>query len=174
MQTELALPVYLPPPKRRVPTPPREFKVLTLGECPSPDVPILDDSGKAVAYCRRAIEGSPLFNKDVESLVVICLNTRKRAIGHTFACTGTLDTVMLTPRDVFKPAFAMNAAAILLVHNHPSGDPTPSAGDIKVTRDVIRAGQLLKIEVVDHIILGAPGYGKGYTSLKEQGHFAAF
>jgi DNA repair protein RadC len=171
MQTELALPAYLPPPKRRAPTPPREFKVLTLRECPSPDVPIMDNSEKAIAYCRSAIEGSPLFNKDVESVVVICLNTRKRVIGHTFVSTGTLDSVVIHHRDIFKPAFAMNAAGILLVHNHPSGDPSPSEGDIKVTRDTIRAGQLLKIEVVDHIILGAPGYGKGYTSLKEQGHF---
>jgi DNA repair protein RadC len=76
---------------------------------------------------------------------------------------------------VFKSAIAANAAAIVLVHNHPSGDPTPSEGDIKVTRDLIRAGQLLKIEVVDHIILGraTPEREKDYVSLRELGYFYA-
>jgi hypothetical protein len=58
------------------------------------------------------------------------------------------------PREVFKAAIAANAAAVVLAHNHPSGDPTPSEADIKVTRDLIRAGQLLKIEVLDHVIIG--------------------
>ena len=60
------------------------------------------------------------------------------------------------------------------MHNHPSGDPTPSAADIKVTRDLIRGGQLLKIEVLDHIVMGQTGEGqKGYTSLRELGYFFA-
>jgi len=65
------------------------------------------------------------------------------------------------------------AAAIVLIHNHPSGDPTPSEADIKVTRDLIRAGQLLKIEVLDHIVMGQPDgdSNKGYSSLRELGYF---
>ena len=68
---------------------------------------------------------------------------------------------------------AANAAALILAHNHPSGDPTPSEADIKVTRDLIRAGQLLKIEVLDHIILGraTEKRPKDYSSLKELGYF---
>ena len=58
--------------------------------------------------------------------------------------TGTLDTILVHPREVFRPAIVANAAAIVLVHNHPSGDPTPSEADIKVTRDLIRAGQLIE------------------------------
>ena len=58
------------------------------------------------------------------------------------------------PREVFRVAVIGSAAAIVLMHNHPSGDPTPSEADIKVTRDLIRAGQLLKIEVLDHVIMG--------------------
>jgi DNA repair protein RadC len=88
---------------------------------------------------------------------------------------GNLDTVLVHPREVFKAAIAANAAAIVLVHNHPSGDPTPSEADVKVTRDLIRAGQLLKIEVVDHIVLGAATRErpKDYASLRELGHFYA-
>jgi DNA repair protein RadC len=76
-------------------------------------------------------------------------------------------------REVFKAAIAANAAAIVLVHNHPSGDPTPSEADIKVTRDLIRAGQLLKIAVLDHVIIGraTPERPKDYVSLRELGYF---
>jgi len=65
-------------------------------------------------------------------------------------------------------AVTMKAAAIVVAHNHPSGDPCPSEADIKVTRDLIRAGQILKIEVLDHVIIGHPGH----CSLKAQGYFA--
>ena len=86
---------------------------------------------------------------------------------------GTLDTILVHPRDVFKAAIAANASAIVLVHNHPSGDPTPSEADIKVTRDLIRAGQLLKIDVLDHVIVGraTEQRAKDYSSLRELGYF---
>jgi DNA repair protein RadC len=85
-----------------------------------------------------------------------------------------VDTLLVHPREVFKRAIAANASALVLVHNHPSGDPTPSAADIKVTRDLIRAGHLLKIEVLDHVILGRRSQeeGKDYVSLRELGYFA--
>jgi DNA repair protein RadC len=88
---------------------------------------------------------------------------------------GTLDTILVHPREVFRAAIAANAAGIVLVHNHPSGDPTPSDADIKVTRDLIRAGQLLKIEVVDHVIIGraTAERTKDYASLRELGYFYA-
>jgi DNA repair protein RadC len=77
------------------------------------------------------------------------------------------------PREVFKAAISANAAAVVLAHNHPSGDPTPSEADIKVTRDLIRAGQLLKIDVLDHVIIGhaTPERQKDYASLRELGYF---
>jgi DNA repair protein RadC len=88
---------------------------------------------------------------------------------------GLLDTLLVHPREVFRAAIAANAAGVVLVHNHPSGDPTPSEADIKTTRDLIRAGQLLKIEVVDHVIIGRASAerGKDYSSLKDLGHFYA-
>jgi DNA repair protein RadC len=109
----------------------------------------------------------------VESFQVLLLNTRRKLIRMEKISQGTLDTILVHPREVFKLAIAANAAAVVLVHNHPSGDPTPSEADIKVTRDLIRAGQLLKIEVLDHIILGrrTEERSKDYASLRELGYF---
>jgi DNA repair protein RadC len=111
----------------------------------------------------------------VETFQVILLNTRHRLIRVEQISQGTLDTILVHPREVFKAAIAANAAALVLAHNHPSGDPTPSDADIKVTRDLIRAGQLLKIEVLDHIIIGraTPERAKDYSSLRELGYFYA-
>jgi DNA repair protein RadC len=109
----------------------------------------------------------------VELFQVVLLNTRRRLIRIEQISQGTLDTILVHPREVFKDAIAANAAALVLAHNHPSGDPTPSEADIKVTRDLIRAGQLLKIEVLDHVILGraTPERPKDYVSLRELGYF---
>jgi DNA repair protein RadC len=111
--------------------------------------------------------------RQVETFQVILLNTRRRLIRIESISQGTLDTILVHPREVFRPAIAAGAAAIILAHNHPSGDPTPSEADIKVTRDLIRAGQLLKIEVLDHIILGRATQErpKDYASLRELGYF---
>jgi len=110
----------------------------------------------------------------VETFQIVLLNTRRRLIRVDTISQGTLDTILVHPREVFKSAIAANAAALVLAHNHPSGDPTPSEGDIKVTRDLIRAGQLLRIEVLDHVILGrsTPDRPKDYASLRELGYFA--
>jgi DNA repair protein RadC len=113
--------------------------------------------------------------KSVETLQVLLLNTRRKLIRVEEISDGTLDTILVHPREVFKPAIAANAHAIVLAHNHPSGDPTPSDADIKVTRDLIRAGQLLKIQVLDHIVIGraTPERAKDYASLRELGYFYA-
>jgi DNA repair protein RadC len=111
--------------------------------------------------------------RQVETFQVVLLNTRRRLIRIESISQGTLDTILVHPREVFRPAIAAGAAAIILAHNHPSGDPTPSEADIKVTRDLIRAGQLLKIEVLDHVILGRATQErtKDYASLRELGYF---
>ena len=78
-----------------------------------------------------------------------------------------MDTILCHPREIFRLAVMASAAAIIIAHNHPSGDPTPSEADIKITRDLIRAGQLLKIEVLDHIVVGHPSH----VSLRNLGYF---
>ena len=109
----------------------------------------------------------------VETFHVLLLNTRRRLIRVEKISDGTLDSIHVHPREVFKAAIGASAAAIVLVHNHPSGDPSPSEADIRVTRDLIRAGQLLRIEVLDHVILGAKSQDrpKDYISLRELGYF---
>jgi len=110
---------------------------------------------------------------EVEHFQVVLLNTRRKLMSVVKISQGTLDTLLVHPREVFKHAITANAAAIVLVHNHPSGDPTPSEADIKVTRDLIRAGQLLKIDVLDHVIIGRATQErpKDYLSLRELGYF---
>ncbi|HAM70848.1 MAG TPA: hypothetical protein DCM86_04310 [Verrucomicrobiales bacterium] len=110
----------------------------------------------------------------VEHFQAVLLNTRRRLIRVEPISQGTLDTLLVHPREVFRPAIAAGAAALVVVHNHPSGDPTPSEADIRVTRDLIRAGQLLKIELLDHIILGhrSQARPRDYTSLRELGYWA--
>ena len=130
--------------------------------------PVLDNPEAIVRLLREQN-----LVKNVETFQVLLLNTRRRLIRASEIAHGTLDTLLVHPREVFKAAIAANAAAIVLAHNHPSGDPTPSEADIKVTRDLIRAGQLLKIEVLDHVILGraTPDRPKDYASLRELGYF---
>ena len=101
------------------------------------------------------------------------VNTRRRLIRVEEVADGTINTLLVHPREVFKSAIAANAAAIILVHNHPSGDPTPSEADIKVTRDLIRAGQLLQIDVLDHVIIGraTAERAQDYSSLRNLGYF---
>jgi DNA repair protein RadC len=87
---------------------------------------------------------------------------------------GTLDSILIHPREVFRLAIIHQAASIVIVHNHPSGDPTPSESDIKVTLDLVRAGKILRISVVDHVILGLPNEQReiDYCSLRELGHIS--
>jgi len=134
------------------------------------DSPVLDNPATVVDFMR---ETNRL--QTVESFQALLLNTRKRLIRVEEISQGLLDTVLVHPREVFRAAIAANAAGVVLVHNHPSGDPAPSEADIKVTRDLIRAGQLLKIEVVDHVVIGraTPERSKDYSSLRELGYFSA-
>jgi DNA repair protein RadC len=155
----------------RFPSQPHEFKVVSLRECPTPEqLALCDTPAKAADYWRRHVEKNPYFNPECECFCVLLLNTRRKVKGHNIVSIGTLDTILVHPREVFRVAIATSAAAIVLGHNHPSGEPQPSDADIKVTRDLIRAGQLLKIEVLDHVIMG---HGEpGFCSLRELGFFA--
>ncbi len=134
---------------------------------------LCDTPDKAAAYWRAQVVKHPYFNPDVECMVVLLLNTRRRIQGHHLVSTGTLDTILVHPREVFRVAVISASAALILMHNHPSGDPVPSEGDIKVTRDLIRGGQLLKIDVIDHVVMGLPSPERvtDYYSMREAGHF---
>jgi DNA repair protein RadC len=131
--------------------------------------PVLDNPEAIVGLLR-----ADNLTRTVEMLQVLLLNTRRRLLRVEEVSSGTLDSILVHPREVFRSAIAANAAALILVHNHPSGDPTPSENDIRTTRDLIRAGQLLKIEVLDHIILGRASAERtrDYCSLRQMGYFA--
>jgi DNA repair protein RadC len=148
--------------------PPAEVKVVTLRECPVPEsLALCERPEQAAEYWRLHIATGTYFNPDIESLYVLMLNTRRRVKGHTLVSMGTLDTLLVHPREVFRAAIASNASALIVMHSHPSGDPTPSEADIRITRDLIRAGQLLRIEVLDHVVVGV----NRHVSLREQGFF---
>ena len=132
------------------------------------EAPLLDTPDRIADLLREEVR-----NLNAEQFLVVLLNTRRRLIKTERISQGTLDTILIHARDVFRSAITANASAIVLVHNHPSGDPSPSEADIKVTRDLIRAGQLLKIELLDHVILGRATQerAKDYASLRELGYF---
>ena len=100
---------------------------------------------------------------------MLLLNTRKRVKGHQLVSIGTMDTILVHPREVFRLAIIAAASAVIIMHNHPSGESTPSEADIKVTRDLIRAGQLLKMELLDHVVIG----NGNFSSLRALGYFYA-
>jgi len=147
----------------------KEYKVVALRECPLPEAMMTCDTpDKAADYWRANIATNPYFDRERECFAVLLLNTRRRVKGHQLLTLGTMDTILVHPREVFRGAIIAAAAAVVMMHNHPSGEPTPSEADIKVTRDLIRAGQLLKIEVLDHVIMGS---SPPYSSLRELGYF---
>ena len=142
--------------------------MVALRECPLPEsMRVCETPDQAAEYWRMHVATNPYFNPECECLVVLLLNTRRRVKGHQLVTIGTIDTILVHPREVFRVAVISSAAAVILMHNHPSNDPTPSETDIKVTHDLIRAGQLLKIEVLDHVVMGNPKR----SSLREFGYF---
>lgn len=152
----------------------KEFKLISLRDCPLTEVTrMCDTPDKAADYWRQHVVSCPYFSAECECFVVVLLNTRRHVKGHQLVSIGTLDTILVHPREVFRVAVIGGAAAVIIMHNHPSGDPTPSEADIKVTRDLIRAGQLMKIDVLDHVILGraTAERPKDWTSLRELGYF---
>ena len=101
-------------------------------------------------------------NSDREKFVVLFLDTRYKIIGLEIVAVGQIDQVAIHPREVFKAAIISNSKAIILAHNHPSGDSTPSQDDIALTKRMMQAGEILAIEILDHIVVG-----DNVTSLRE-------
>lgn len=91
---------------------------------------------------------------------------QNKIIGHRVVSIGSLSASIVHPREVFKEAIKVNAASIIVAHNHPSGDPSPSGEDVAVTKRLVKAGKIMDINVLDHIIIG----DSKYLSMKEKGH----
>jgi DNA repair protein RadC len=134
-----------------------------------PESPVIDSPERIAQLLRQELR-----DHQVESCYIVLLNSRNRLIRMDSISIGTLDSILIHPREVFRLAIIHQAASIVIVHNHPSGDPTPSESDIKVTLDLVRAGKILRISVVDHVILGLPNEQReiDYCSLRELGHIS--
>jgi DNA repair protein RadC len=115
------------------------------------------DAAQVVMYDMSVLE-----QEEVRTLL---MDTRNRVLATSTVCRGSLNSAALRMAEVFKEAIRANAAAMILVHNHPSGDPSPSQDDVHVTRELLKAGKLLEIDVLDHLIIGH----NRFVSMKERG-----
>jgi len=124
--------------------------------------PILRSPEDVVAEVRSQLKG-----RKKERFLVLCLDTRNRLINRRLVSMGSLDTSIVHPREVFKEAVSSCAASVIFAHNHPSGDPEPSREDIELTKRLARAGEIVGIDVLDHIIV----CDEGFVSLKAKNLF---
>lgn len=107
-----------------------------------------------------------IHEESEEYMYMLCLNNKNRVTGVFEVSHGNVNSSIVCPREVFQKALLANAVGIILMHNHPSGDPSPSNEDITVTKRLIDAGNILGLKVLDHLIIG----DRRYVSLKEKGY----
>jgi len=140
-----------------------------LGFCMQPAPEITDVFVRTPEDCYRACEEQASYGQ--EAFTVLCLNSRNRLIAGGIITIGIIDSTLTHAREIFRKAILCQASAVVLVHNHPSAETTPSAEDIKLTRQIIQAGQVIGIKVLDHIIIGTrkPDHPRGFTSCREMG-----
>ena len=129
------------------------------------------DTPQAVReFWDSAIAGRPDHEPEKEILVAICLNTKLRPIGWHLIATGTVNECVAHPREIFRPPIIAAAYALVIAHNHPSGDPSPSQADRRLTSTLREASQLLQISLIDHIIVGLPQADRpGHYSFRDSG-----
>lgn len=129
-------------------------------------------SKKEDTYIVRSPEDAARYFSDLEMLQqeyfdVIFLNTKNEVIGRKNIFKGSLNASIVHPRETFKEALKLSAASIIVAHNHPSGDPSPSNEDIQVTKRLVEAGKVIGVELLDHVVIGNSGK---FVSLKEKGY----
>lgn len=112
------------------------------------------------------IRSRPRYRSDQEQLWAVSVDSRNHVLDARCIYEGSASSVQVRPGEVFRQALALNAIAVIIAHTHPSGDPSPSADDVEVTRQLVDAGKALEIRVLDHLVLGA---GNVFVSLKERG-----
>jgi DNA repair protein RadC len=134
---------------------------------PAPESPVLSRADMIAAHFEPVASGL-----DVEKFWVLCLNRRNRLRKRVEVSSGTATAALAHPREVFRAAIREGAAAVVCAHNHPSGDPSPSAADIQLTRQLREAATAVDIPLLDHVIIGRRGadpLGRGYYSFREAG-----
>ena len=131
------------------------------------DLPMVRTPADAAALLRESAR-----TLETEVFWVLLLNAKNRLLGAPVEITrGLLDASLAHPREIFRDAVRAASAALVMVHNHPSGDPAPSPEDIRITKQLVESGRVIDIRVLDHVILGkaSPGRDKDYISLREAG-----
>lgn len=129
---------------------------------------IMDTPDKVPDYLRSAFDENPAQ----EAFYAIYLDRKNRPIGRHLITLGTATSTLAHPREVFRGAILANAAALIVAHNHPSGDPSPSSADIRLTRQLREASEVLDITLLDHVVCGhaeADPQGRGFYSFREAG-----
>lgn len=129
----------------------------------------VDSPERVEEFFRANVESDDDNEMQKEHLVLIALNSRLRPIGFNILSVGTISETSAHPREIMRAAIVANAYAFVLVHNHPSGDVSPSAADIRFTRKINEIAQLMEIPMADHVIVGNKGHfsGEPYYSFKE-------
>lgn len=112
----------------------------------------------AAAYWRSTIARKRWFDENKEHLVVLLLSTRYNVLGFSLVAIGSMNECVAHPREIFRAAVAGGAYAIIVVHNHPSGDPSPSSHDLSLTRRLKESAEILQIRLLDHVIIGKSDY----------------
>ncbi len=113
-----------------------------------------------------AVVGPVLAGRDREACVAVALDTRHLVLDVEVVSVGSLDHTFMAPRELLRGALLANAAALVVAHNHPSGDPTPSTDDVAVTTRLVRAGELVGVDLLDHLVVAGPRW----ESLARHGH----
>jgi DNA repair protein RadC len=145
-----------------------QVKVARIGE-PLP-APKIDAPELCYEYWMQQIATRDWFENQKEQLVVLLLSTRYNIEGFNLVSMGSVNESIAHPRDVFRPAVVAGSYAIVVMHNHPSGDPSPSQSDHSLTRRLMEGAELLQIKMLDHVIVGKPAEGRQpYFSFKEAG-----
>ncbi len=145
---------------------PQRYRLALVRETDLPEAPALTSAGDAARFLLKWTAAAHC-DDGREHFGLVLLDTRHRLIGLVEVSVGCLSGALVHPREVFGPAILAPAAALVLWHTHPSGDPEPSAEDLALTRRLAAAGALLGIEVLDHVVVGM-GTGR-WVSLKDRG-----
>ncbi|MCX6952977.1 MAG: DNA repair protein RadC [Verrucomicrobia bacterium] len=139
------------------------YSLVSLGDETRLDKPV-----RIAEYLRSAFEENPMQ----EAFYAVYLDRKNHPIGRHLITLGTVDSTLVAPREVFRGAIIASASALVVAHNHPSGDPAPSQADVRVTRALREAAKIIEIALLDHVIVGDPKadpLGVGHYSFREAG-----
>lgn len=159
---------FIPGAPKFLKSPAHHFKIIRIGE-PEPSYK-LDSAELSMGYWEAVISAQDWFDDNKEQLVVLLLSTRYAIQGYHLVSMGTVNESIAHPREIFRIAVATGSYAIIVMHNHPSSDPSPSQSDHSLTRRLSEGAELLQIKMLDHVIAGKPTEGRQrYFSFKEAG-----